>query len=68
MSVDLAKPHTGRRRHQPHAVAQTQARQRKPEQLAGARPTLPPGATWALLTTGTCLDGLLYPESADGRT
>ncbi|MGI4830284.1 MAG: hypothetical protein ACRYFU_19085, partial [Janthinobacterium lividum] len=47
---------------QPRAVAQTQPVQRKPEQLAGARPTLPPGATWNLLTAGTCLDGQPYPE------
>ena len=52
---------------QPRAVAETQPVQRKPEQLAGARPTLPPGATWALLTAGTCLDGQPYPEPVEGR-
>ncbi len=52
---------------QPRAVAQTQQVQRKPEQLAGARPTLPPGATWELLTAGTCLDGQPYPEPVAER-
>ena len=53
---------TNPRPRQPRAVAQTQPVQRSPEQLAGARPTLPPGATWELLTAGTCLDGQPYPE------
>ncbi len=51
------------RARQPRAVAQTQGVQKTPAQLAGARPTLPPGATWALLTAGTCLDGQPYPET-----
>ncbi len=38
---------------------------RSPEQLAGARPTLPPGATWGLLTAGTSLDGLPYPLQSE---
>ncbi len=52
---------------QPRAVAETQPLQRKPEQLAGTRPTLPPGATWSLLTAGTCLDGQPYSEPMDRR-
>ena len=52
---------------QPRAVAQTQPVQRTPEQLAGARPTLPPGATWSLLTAGTCLDGQPYPDLIEDR-
>ena len=48
---------------QPRAVTQTQDVQKTPAQLLGARPTLPPGATWALLTAGTCLDGQPYPET-----
>lgn len=48
-------------RHKPRTTAQTQPRQRTSEQLAGARPPLPPGAAWALLTAGTCLDGVAYP-------
>ena len=51
---------------QPRAVAETQLVQRKPEQLAGARPTLPPGATWELLTAGTCLDGQPYSKPVSG--
>lgn len=62
MSAAPAKHRSSRRQRQPRAVAQTQPVQRSPEQLAGARPTLPPGATWALLTAGTCLDGQPYPE------
>lgn len=57
-----SKRRAGPGSRQPRAVAQTQSVQRRPEQLAGARPTLPPGATWALLTAGTCLDGQPYPE------
>ena len=49
------------RSRQPRAVAQTQPVQRSVAELAGARPTLPPGATWALLTAGTCLEGQPYP-------
>ncbi len=52
---------------QPRVVAETQPMQRKPEQLTGTRPTLPSGATWALLTAGTCLDGQPYPEPMDRR-
>lgn len=51
------------RARQPRAVAQTQGVQKTSAQLAGARPTLPPGATWALLTAGTCLSGQPYPET-----
>lgn len=50
---------------QPRALAQTQPVQRSPEQLAGARPTLPPGATWGLLIAGTSLDGLPYPPQSE---
>lgn len=62
-----AKRRAGPLPRQPRAVAQTQAVQRKSEQLAGARPTLPPGATWELLTAGTCLDGQPYPEPVESR-
>ena len=62
-----AKRRAGPLPPQPRALAQTQAVQRKPEQLAGARPTLPPGATWALLIAGTCLDGQPYPEPMGER-
>ena len=48
---------------QPRAATPTDAVQKTPAQLVGARPTLPPGATWALLTAGTCLDGQPYPET-----
>jgi hypothetical protein len=67
MSAAPAKHRSSRRQRQPRAVAQTQPVQRSPEQLAGARPTLPPGATWELLTAGTCLAGQPYPEPVAGR-
>ena len=51
------------RARQPRAVAQTQPAQRSSAELAGPRQTMPPGATWALLTAGTCLDGQPYPET-----
>ncbi|MGI4800669.1 MAG: hypothetical protein ACRYG8_42930 [Janthinobacterium lividum] len=47
----------------PRTVAETQPAQRSAAELAGTRQTLPPGATWALLTAGTCLDGQPYPET-----
>ena len=63
--MGLCHPPTQRRAgplpRQPRAVAQTQPVQRRSQQLAGGRPTLPPGATWKLLTAGTSLDGLPYP-------
>ncbi len=51
------------RARQPRAVAQTQPVQRSSAELAGPRQTMPPGATWALLTAGTCLDGQPYAET-----
>ncbi len=67
MSAAPAKHRSSRRQRQPRAIAQTQPVQRSPEQLAGARPTLPPGATWELLTAGTCLAGQPYPKPARRR-
>ena len=52
---------------QPRVVAQTQAVQRKPEQLACKHPILPPGATLELLTAGMCLDGQPYPDAVERR-
>ncbi len=68
MSAAPAQHQSGRRPRQPRVVAQTQPVQKKPGQLAGARPTLPSGATWELLTAGTCLAGQPYPEPVAGRT
>lgn len=66
MSAAPTQHPSGRRPRQPRAVAQTQPVQKKPGQLAGARPTLPPGATWELLTAGTCLAGQPYPKPVAG--